>query len=466
MKRIILQIDKDNPFANCKLGREKYSKVLTSIVEAYTDGFVLAVNSKWGTGKTTFMEMWKQSLENNGYKAIYFNAWENDFVSEPIIAIIGEIKAAFTPESADNFDSIIKKAYKFSSTILPSLAKTVVTLAGLGQISEMAEKISAATIESFNDEISEYEKKKESLSELKKQLSEFIENKCGEKPLVFIVDELDRCRPDYAVEVLEKIKHFFSVNGVVFILSIDKDQLCNSIKGYYGSDRIDSSEYLRRFIDLEYTLPEPKNEDFIRYICNEYRFDDFFNTAGRSLNKISEKEFLVDAICVLANDKMLSLRQIEKMLAQMRIVAKMFKSDDYLHPDLLVLMIYLKMFNDKVYSKISTHSLSIQEVINCIEPIFENIIKKEKIEKNSYKFHIVIAKIVKFYGYEFYPNDTLSVKNNDGTDNFHLSFIVNYLDENYLINEINFMSRVFAEYEIKLSYFTNKINLLESFKSL
>lgn len=466
MKSPIIEIEKANPFANCKLGREKYSKVLTSIVKAYNDGFVLAVNSKWGTGKTTFMKMWKLSLENDCYKTIYFNAWENDFVSEPIVAILGEIKATFTPKSAKSLDSIINEAYKFSSTIFPSLVKTVVSLAGLGPISEMAEKISDATIKSFNDEISEYENKKKSLSELKSQLSNFIAKNCGEKPLVFIVDELDRCRPDYAVEVLEKIKHFFSVNGVVFILSIDKDQLCNSIKGYYGSDRIDSSEYLRRFIDLEYTLPEPNNEDFIRYICNEYKFDDFFNTDERLQYQLYDNEFLFNTIYGLANDKLLSLRQIEKILAQMRIVIKMFNSNNFLHPDLLVLMIYLKMFHDEVYSKISTHSMNIKELIDSIEPIFEHIIEKEKREKNSYKFHFAIAKIVKFYGYEFYPNIRLIDKNEEGDNNYGLSFRVNYMDEHNLINDIQYMDNQIRGYDLKLSSFTNKINLLEPFKSL
>ena len=66
-----------------------------------------------------------------------------------------------------------------------------------------------------------------------------------------MIDELDRCNPHYSVLVLERIKHIFSVPGIVFILSVDKKQFGNAIRGYYGSDLIDANEYLRRFIDLD-----------------------------------------------------------------------------------------------------------------------------------------------------------------------------------------------------------------------
>lgn len=81
-----IKIDSEYPFINCKLGREKYANVLTSIVANYGDGFVLALNNKWGAGKTTFVKMWEQMLINKEYQTIYFNAWENDFEDNPLTA--------------------------------------------------------------------------------------------------------------------------------------------------------------------------------------------------------------------------------------------------------------------------------------------------------------------------------------------------------------------------------------------
>src|SRR3989339_2266062 len=78
------------PFKNCKLGREQYANVLTNVVQTYADGFVLALNNEWGTGKTTFVKMWQQQLKNEGFKTLYFNAWENDFEKDILITLISE----------------------------------------------------------------------------------------------------------------------------------------------------------------------------------------------------------------------------------------------------------------------------------------------------------------------------------------------------------------------------------------
>jgi len=87
---ISIDNEEKNPFAYCKLGREKYAKVLTEIIEIYHTGFVLAINNKWGTGKTMFIKMWEQDLKNQSFQTIYFNAWENDFEDNPLVALMGE----------------------------------------------------------------------------------------------------------------------------------------------------------------------------------------------------------------------------------------------------------------------------------------------------------------------------------------------------------------------------------------
>ena len=98
----------------------------------------------------------------------------------------------------------------------------------------------------------------------------------GDKPIIFIIDELDRCRPSYAVELLEQVKHFFSVSGIVFVLSIDKVQLGHAVRGVYGNDRINADEYLRRFIDIEYSIPVPDKNYFEIFLRLLWILDDFF----------------------------------------------------------------------------------------------------------------------------------------------------------------------------------------------
>ena len=87
-----VDIKPGHAFDGCKLNRKKYAEILTQIVSQYNQGCVLAINGEWGTGKTTFVKMWKQYLEDDKFNTLYFNAWENDFISDPLIGFIGEFK--------------------------------------------------------------------------------------------------------------------------------------------------------------------------------------------------------------------------------------------------------------------------------------------------------------------------------------------------------------------------------------
>lgn len=225
MKHEDIIINQENPFANCKLGREPYANILSSIVDSYAKGFVLAINGEWGVGKTTFVKMWRQKLENEGHKTIYFNAWENDFVLEPMVGILGELKSLITSDPEKRFDSILKGLAKFSNKIIPASLKFVAKSIGLGGVADVIEKGGEAMAAFFENEISNYDQKKESLQSLRNDLCNLVAQNNGGKPVVFIIDELDRCRPNYAVEVLEKVKHFFSVQGIVFVLSLNSAAL-------------------------------------------------------------------------------------------------------------------------------------------------------------------------------------------------------------------------------------------------
>lgn len=271
-----------NPFADCKLAREPYAKVLTDIVKTYTNGFVLAINNEWGTGKTTFVKMWQQQLKNEGFQTIYFNAWENDFDNNPIVALMSELETLTNAKNKKIFNSVVNKGAALVKNVAPALLKAVANkYIDSDVITTAIENTTKATTEILEQEIKEYALKKKTIIEFRIELEKFVKQPNNEKPLVFIIDELDRCRPNYAVELLEQIKHFFSVSGIVFVLSIDKKHLSSAVKGFYGSNEIDSNEYLRRFIDLEYSIPKPSTKDFVKYLFEYYSFKDFFSSDGR-----------------------------------------------------------------------------------------------------------------------------------------------------------------------------------------
>lgn len=213
--------------------------------------------------------------------------------------------------------------------------------------------------------------KKKSIKDFKNELEKFINDKVVQKPLIFIVDELDRCRPNYAVEVLENIKHLFSVKGIVFVLSIDKNHLGSSIKGFYGSESINSNEYLRRFIDLEYSIPEPSIIDFANYLFNYYNFGAFFSNNVRiqfEQDKSDPIRFIWMAEAILSKENT-SLRVQERIFALTRLALCSFSPQDNVFPHILFILVYLKIKQPEIYYKLSRNEYKLQALCVVIEDL-------------------------------------------------------------------------------------------------
>lgn len=366
-------IPEGNPFENCKLDRKKYAEVLTNILKSYKEGFVLAIDNEWGTGKTTFIKMWRQHLNNATYKTLYFNSWENDFESNPLVAILSELKTINTKSDDKAFKSLLKKGALVSKSVIPVIVEAIAKrYIDTEEVVKAIGKLSEAASDILKEEIDEYANKKKGLIEFRTELETFIQENNNDKPIIFFIDELDRCRPDYAVEVLEKVKHFFSVKGIIFILSIDKVQLSNAVKGYYGSEHIDSIEYLRRFIDLEYVLPKPNTATFCNYLYDYFSYNDFFNSLERRKypDIARDKDVLLRFAILLFENGNATIRQQEKIWVHARIVLSLFSEKSYLFPSLFFLLIYIKMFHNKLYKSILNRQLELQDLVNRLKDVF------------------------------------------------------------------------------------------------
>jgi len=466
-----LVIDENNPFKNCQLDREQYANILTSIVQNYEDGFVMALNGEWGTGKTTFVKMWERQLKNNDYKTMYFNAWENDFEMEPMIAILGELKKLIGNRNKKSFKSLLEKGVIITKNIFPALAEAVANKYFDAEIAKkiIENSIDAAT-EILEKEVDNYVNKKQGLADFKVELEKFIKGNNNGKPVVFIIDELDRCRPDYAVEVLEKIKHFFSVEGIVFVLSIDKIQLGNSIQGYYGSDKINTNEYLRRFIDIEYQLPNPEKDTFCNYLYKYYQFEDFFNLPDRNHEDLrgNGQDFISFTSILFVKHKY-TLRQQEKLFAHSRIVLNTFSKKSYVFPELLFLLIHIRDFETQFYNDIKSKKLTIQELVTKIESLFkihlDNNIRNEYLLFTSAESLFILF----YYNYFFkdiYDNDYHLIKIVDG-EKKELNFKTENTDKDVnkrLLEVIIFYQNKYPFNGIDISFLLKKIDLIENIK--
>ncbi len=218
-----IKVTLENPFENDKLMRKSEVENLSLLLRNISSPIVLSVNGPWGSGKTTFLEMLHADLLKKECKAIYFSAWEADFANDPLLAFLGEMNQGLESYFNDNAESrqAWEKARTFGTHILkkgiPALVKA--GTAGIIDTSEMVGGESSKLMEGLSkDLVEEYSKGKSAIASFKENVVKALENKEGETNKLYIfVDELDRCRPTYSVELLERVKHLLDVEGLVFV---------------------------------------------------------------------------------------------------------------------------------------------------------------------------------------------------------------------------------------------------------
>lgn len=367
------EVDKENPFKNDCLNRKEAVAVLTQLIKNIDEPFVLGVDSGWGTGKTTFIKMWMYSLEKEGFPCLYFNAWENDFSDDPLVSLIGEMQGNLEsllgkpkdPKARKLFDKTKKIGYEIAKKSIPLAIKVatsgVVDLAGLAE-KEIPEFFSTLA----KEKIENYEKQKNTLTNFKEHLQEFVseltqKEKESQKKLMFFIDELDRCRPTFAIELLEKVKHLFSVNGIIFVLSIDRKQLIHAISSVYGIG-MDADGYLRRFIDLSYRLPQAATGDFIFYLLSRFELDKYLDVLSDRHN--NQKEQFTETFIRLSAMFNLSLRVQEQCFTRFTIALQTFALHQFVHPVFLAFLIIIKAAKPELYESLSSGEKSGWEVVN------------------------------------------------------------------------------------------------------
>ena len=172
-------------------------------------------------------------------------------------------------------------------------------------------------------------------------------NSSDGKPLVIIVDELDRCKPTFAVEVLEKIKHLFSVKNVVFLLIMNKSQLEESIRSVYGQN-IDAHTYLQKFVSIETRIPKNTGE---RYTNDLSKYTQRLLEL-HELETWGDERNIIDCIEPLANHFNLSLRQLEKVFTNL---ALLYGSSTKNHLRLVPIIVFLsvvKVVNPRLFEQL------------------------------------------------------------------------------------------------------------------
>lgn len=254
------------PFFGDQLDRQRYATRLTGFVERLGAGAVIALDAPWGGGKTWFGRNWEAQLRANQHKVAFIDAFEQDYIEDPFMVIAAEL-ATLLDDNNGGASALRGRAAAVMKAILPLGSKLLVNAVGrfaLGSADladDIQELVDAAregvadqAEKSIERKLEEHEDEKKSFAEYRRSLAGFATKQ--DKPVVVFVDELDRCNPAFAVRLIERIKHFFEIPNVVFVLLLNREQLEQAVKGVFG-EQTDAAAYLSKFVRFFFRLPPP-----------------------------------------------------------------------------------------------------------------------------------------------------------------------------------------------------------------
>lgn len=271
-----------NHYLNDTIGRNDDLFYFVRILSGLSSGSAVALNAAWGSGKTFFVKQAKMLIDihnpnsdiateclnqeeiasikdvynkhNFGTEkydmpkmaTVYYDAWKYDDTEDPLLSLLYCIMNRFGESVPEDKVAVIKKFAKQSISIFSSAVRYVTGI----NVQEILE-----TIKNFAEACEDTVKEQKSNESLEKRINSFLNDIVldDEEKLIIFIDELDRCNPQYAVKLLERVKHYFNHPKVIFVISYNKSELQHSIKTLYGSE-FSADKYLERFFDYEFGL--------------------------------------------------------------------------------------------------------------------------------------------------------------------------------------------------------------------
>lgn len=331
------------------LDREKLAVKYAKFINVLDGHHTIALDAPWGSGKSFFIDLMCEEFDNKETLYVKYNSWENDYTNEPLISLMSDIFNQFKVKEyigIDKMKSSMSKMANASKKGLSAISKGILRASlgtdGGNDLIEAGKEATKILCDDITDDLfKEVDESKKSRAEFKEELVKYtnkILKEKGKDRLVIIIDELDRCRPTFAIELLENIKHLFDIKNIVFFIAVDNKQLAESIKAIYGSG-FDAVTYLHRFFDFELHL---QRNSLSGYFTNKIK-ERFNSTYGY--------DFGNDAVKIFD----LTLRDINKVVNETYLLYKLFeRKNQYYDFDisLHLLILILKYKNNEIYTLI------------------------------------------------------------------------------------------------------------------
>lgn len=357
-------------FPKDTLNRARYASFLHNYLasNAIDGGYVLNLNAKWGSGKTYFINRWIESIKES-HPVVYIDAWKQDYSDDPMLTVISSLINALSEQLPPDNKAVLniaKKSARFIKAAAPALLKGLVkktTGLNLDDVSiedvkitpehksddkgssdifsESAAAIAQCLVTDHNDKLKSVEYLR---NEIKELITAVIAHKQGalKVPAFIFIDELDRCRPSYAVEMLEVVKHFFELDNIAFIVATDTEQLQHAVKAVYG-EGFDAQTYLGRFFRRRYSLTELSRYEFVSRLAESKVT---YNPKWKEyVPSLAELDDFTRVVSIVADRFRLSLRETEQLVD--KFLAVLSNAPKTLNPYLLLILFVLR---DKHYS--------------------------------------------------------------------------------------------------------------------
>ena len=329
------------------LGRNSKLTQMAKLLNNFDENTILSIDGDWGVGKTFFIKQFlylnnKENASHNfndidkeefskydeKYFSIYYNAWENDNHTSPIKSLIFNILNEF-PKYQDE----LSNPNEIFGSVKPLLKNIIDKLSG-----GIINKECFENLKSFSDLAEEIN----TIEEIKNSLNKLLSIITKKRRITLIIDELDRCKPDYAIKMLEAIKNFYTNNNLTIIVVTNNKQLAHTVKKFYG-ESFDGLRYLSKIYDYNVYL---RNDNLKKYII------DYFG--------ICKKTFLPEDISyLLITHYNFTLREVNRFIAIYLVLKKQIEFEDFFNKEnqriknmvLIPFIVVLKIHDINMFEK-------------------------------------------------------------------------------------------------------------------
>ena len=359
-----------------RFDRGLLAKGLTRLISFTNTPNVIALDGRWVAGKTFFLRLWERELRADGYPTIYLNAFSEDYSADAFGAIAGAILSSYSEfEVADTKEraEFRRKAANVARIVARGVATSavkgvtagIVDLDRLGNVADaVAEELGELTVAQIEAHLEAKSKEADTLADFQRALSELprlisTKNPRMKEQLVFVIDELDRCRPSFALDLLEAIKHFFGVNHVNFVVGANIDALAKSVDKAYGYDGW-GRDYLSRLLPFVVTFDDGPPDDFRRKL--ESYLDEQWAGLGITDAHRDKKEGLIAVAAGIAVRRGLTFREVERVMQNLALVLQFLRPETLSVPPVLMALLFIRNHDASLFNKLKRGEADIQVV--------------------------------------------------------------------------------------------------------